>query len=177
MIRPPLRTKQQVLTLCRSIAPGIKPILVPCHPIQGAPTDQCFPVVANQVSREEGEMMVGWAIWEWPKVMLFAEFHAVWRKENGSVEDVAPHAWGPVNVLFLPDPKRRYEGRQVDNIRMPINRDPRTIRLCHLQAEFFRLTNLGDLADQHGMMSISVKTQEIREEIDRLSAELFHHYK
>ena len=34
--------------------------------------------------------MIGWSLWEFPTLFVGAEFHAVWRKPDGSLVGVAP---------------------------------------------------------------------------------------
>ena len=94
--------------------------------------------------------MLGWAIWEYPKVFIEAEFHSVWQAPDGVLHDLVPRQQPPVRILFVRDPRRRYVGRQVDNVRKPLTNDKNVKEFLALQGRMFALQNEGDLADYHG---------------------------
>lgn len=58
-------------------------------------------------------------------------------------------------VLFLPDPRRKYRRRQVDNVRRPLTRDTAVARFCELARMHHKAMNEGDLAEQHGHLRIT----------------------
>jgi hypothetical protein len=60
------------------------------------------------VARDGGEILYGWAIWEWPRVFIEAEHHAVWSK-GGCLTDVTPQVPPADTILFLPDTERAYD--------------------------------------------------------------------
>ena len=88
------------------------------HP-DSLPLD-CFPNVQKQIKRHGGTLICGWEISEWPEVMMEAQFHAVWRSSNGDLMDISPNQLGEKRILFAEDPTRSYQGRIVNNIRVPI---------------------------------------------------------
>ena len=114
-----------IAALCNDVAPGQVPVQIPSRPPVGAIENDCFLNVQAHVEQHGGELVIGWALWEYPGVFAEAEFHAVWRDPSaGSLVDLNPRPF-PFSVInFLPDPARRYEGRQVDNIRRPLNNNP-----------------------------------------------------
>lgn len=77
-------------------------------PAPGAIAGECFHNVLNKLKSDGGIIVYGWLIWEWPRVYIEAEHHAIWEKD-GALIDVTPHVNGEPNVLFLPDPKRIYD--------------------------------------------------------------------
>ena len=98
--------------------------------------------------------MLGWAIWATP-VMVEAEFHAVWSGPAGDLVDVSPRAHGETRILFLPDPSRTYEGRQVNNVREPVfKNDVLVARFIKVNNQIFDVMNRGSRADKHGMVSV-----------------------
>jgi hypothetical protein len=78
------------------------------------------PVRSRQVAEFGGEIVYGWQIWEWPRIMVEGEFHAVWRSPTGELLDVSTKPDGETQILFIPDPTRRYEARQIDNCRLAL---------------------------------------------------------
>jgi hypothetical protein len=69
---------------------------------------ECFPNASAKVALDGGSIVYGWAIWEWARVFIEAEHHAVWEKD-GVFTDVTPHANGETTILFLPDRTREYD--------------------------------------------------------------------
>ena len=157
-------SKPHVRRFCEHVVPGGRPERVRHQPLANAPPAECFSVVEEHVAINGGEALVGWAIWEWRKVMIEAEFHAVWRDPNGKLVDLAPQPKKPPRILFVPDPQRDYEGVQVDNIRRPLRKDERITRYIDLWRQRFELLNEGNLADQHGIVSVSeVRLREVED--------------
>lgn len=174
-MRVPKLREQYVRSFCYRVVPGSQPCHIPLQPLAGAPESECFSVVPEQVRRCGGEQVVGWAIWEWRKVMIEAEFHAVWRDPDGNLVDVTPKPFEMPKILFLPDPNRRYEGVQVDNVRHPLRKDPRIKRFIDLAERLFALLNEGDLAHQYGDIT-SPEIRQVRHEMGQIQMALAERY-
>ncbi len=152
-MRPPKLIKPYVTTFCRSITAAHSPQYIQTTPTPGAPLNECFRVVADRVAREGGESLLGWAIWEWPKVLLEAELHCVWKRPDGELADIAGRSLPIPRILFLPDPAIRHTGRQIDNRRKALCNDPQIKRFIELSGSIFRETNKGALADFYGELT------------------------
>ena len=79
-----------------------------------------------------------------------AAFHSVWQKPDGTLVDVAPKRSSTARVYFLPDPRRSYKGRSLDNIRRPLRRDPPLLVYLETFEAMFELMNRGIRAHQTG---------------------------
>jgi hypothetical protein len=82
--------------------------------------------VNRKVTREGGRIVYGWAIWEWPRVFLEAEHHAVWS-DGDRLVDVTPHVPASYCILFLPDPQRVYDyhtGKRFLNVKRSLGEFP-----------------------------------------------------
>lgn len=99
-------------------------------------------------------MLIGWRLLEWPDVLVEAELHAVWVGLDQEYVDVSPSGCGSDNILFLPDPTRSYDGKQVNNIRMPISCGSYVKRFIDAADRVFLVTNSGDRARIHGELKI-----------------------
>ncbi|MDE1468482.1 hypothetical protein [Aurantiacibacter sp. D1-12] len=64
----------------------------------------CSDGVIEKVRHDGGSIVFGWTIWEWPNVMLTAEFHAVWRDLGGKLQDITPKPAEQSRILFQHDP-------------------------------------------------------------------------
>ncbi len=146
------------------------------RPLANAPVNDCFSVVPRHVLQHGGEQVIGWAVWEWPRVYIEAEFHAVWRQNDGSLLDITPKAASIPRILFLPDIRRVYNGRQVDNIRKPLAHDPAIKRFCELATLMYREQNRGDLAEYHGPIVFTECMQRIDRERQQLGLLLRRRY-
>lgn len=115
----PRAVSPAIVSLCREISPGHQPVMVPVRPEPDAIAGECFPNVQAKVGRDGGTISYGWLIWEWPRVFIEAEHHAVWNAGDGLV-DITPHVHSETDVLFLPDPQRVYDykgNRRIINIK------------------------------------------------------------
>lgn len=104
----PTEVSAPIYGLCRELNPNSRPTWVTVRPDPDAIVSECFSNVASKVARDGGSLLFGWTIWEWPRVFIEAEHHAVWEN-NGEFLDVTPHASGEHRILFLPDPGRTYD--------------------------------------------------------------------
>lgn len=146
----PAEVTEQVLTFCEEIASESKPVYLSVEPLPYAIINECYTNVDRYIQAHGGTVQYGWQIWEWPKVMIEAEFHAVWVSPEGQYKDVTPKPRGINRVLFLPDHVRRYQGRQINNIRKAL-KDTQSIKdYIDSFDRMFSLMNEGDLAEQHG---------------------------
>lgn len=104
----PSEITTEILDLCGGIVAGGIPEFIAHVPAKGAVVRECFPNVMDRVAVDGGELVYGWAIWEWPGVFVEAEHHAVWRSPDGLI-DITPHEYPTKGVLFLPDPSATYD--------------------------------------------------------------------
>lgn len=169
----PKLLKPYVLSFCRSVN-KLPPTHVPVRPLPNTKADDCFNIVGRQVEGGVGSMVLGWSIWEWPKVMIEAEFHAVWRDPDGNLFDLTPKKF--TEILFLPDPMKRYEGRQVNNVRKALSRNKDIDRFIALADELYLEMNRGDLADFHGRITVTPAIHRIMREKSYLQAKLAEKY-
>lgn len=73
------------------------------------------------------------------------------------------------SITFVADPTRQYEGRQVDNVRKPLTKDPKVRQFIYLMKRRFEILNTGTLADQHGEIELPLR---LRKEYDALMRQL-----
>lgn len=151
---------------CLGVAAGQEPIAVVCQPLPNQPENECFSILPEHARVFGGEQVIGWAIWERPSVFIEAEFHAIWRSPSGEHIDISTRAHRFESITFLPDPNRKYVGRQVDNLRKPLVKDRDVIRFLYLARRKFEIENTGDLANQHGYITLPKKLE--REYMDTM---------
>lgn len=126
----------------------------------GAVLNECFPNVEAKMARAGGGMLCGWQLWEWPHVLVEAEFHAVWLSPEGEMVDITPKPHGETRILFVPDEQRCYDGMVVDNVRMPL-RDDQVIRhFIRASEAIVRVMNRGQRASQYGYVSVPAREIE-----------------
>jgi len=165
--RVPDRITSPVRRLCNRIAPGTLPLFVKVCPEADANSQDCFINVENKVKKSGGKIQYGWAIWYVPGLLMEAEFHSVWLSPEGNYIDVSPNEFSFSEIMFLPDPHRVYAGRQIDNIRIPLNKNPQVKEFIRLHEAKFKVLNEGELATRHG--AVSVPSEKIRPIIERLA--------
>lgn len=167
-----------IIALCEQIAPGIEPIYLDVEIADGAIVNDCYENVTRIMGVRGGSIQYGWQIWETlPGVMAEAEFHAVWMDMNGAHHDITPKVSNDITkILFLPDPNRRFEGRQINNIRVPLQDDPLIRKFIENADQYFEVTNRGELADQLGYIPMTSEMEELLKERARLEMQLLQKY-
>lgn len=150
---PPEITRA-VRRLSETVVPGAELVYVPVRPEAGAVVNECFPNVQAKIAHADGHMLCGWQLWEWPHVLVEAEFHAVWVTPEGDMVDITPKPEGEARILFVPDERRRYEGVVVDNVRMPLRDDQLIRHFIEVSEAIVRVMNRGERASQYGHISI-----------------------
>lgn len=165
-MRPPRLIKPYVETFARQVLGGasVSPFYVWCSPAKGAPQNECFSVVDACVAKYGGQRVLGWTIWERPKVYIEAEFHAIWKSPDGQFFDISPRSLPIPRILFIEDKTRKHNCLQVDNIRKPLIKDKDVQQFLLLRSEYFRLMNEGDRKHQFGKI---VATPKMLSNIER----------
>lgn len=177
-MRPPKLIKPYVETFVRQVVGGngASPFCVSCAPLQGGPQNECFALVEAHVARHGGSAILGWAIWERPKVFIEAEFHTIWRTPDGRHIDIAPRGLPIPRILFAHDSRRKHNGMQVDNVRKALTKDKDVERFLYLRSEYFRLLNEGDLKYQFGEIPATPKMLANIKEATALEYKLLNRY-
>jgi hypothetical protein len=145
--RTPDAITDPVRRLCQQIRPGLEPVFLPIRPEAGSAPLDCFASVRRKVDTDGGRIQFGWAIWEWPRVYLEAEHHAVYEPPAGPPWlDITPAAEPELRRrLFLPDDTAVYdfenEGVFRDNVRMALADDPLIQELFRASRERVRILN------------------------------------
>ena len=163
----PANLSSSILALCQELVLGGKPEYVDVRPIQGAPINECFPLVHHRVLAEGGASVCGWSIWEQPTLFIEAEFHAVWCAPNNGLIDVTPKNHPIMRILFLMDPSRQYEGHQVKNVRRALRSHPSIAGFLETCDEEFEFINRGQRACQHGKTIVQGEDAVEYEQIQR----------
>jgi hypothetical protein len=99
--------------LCAELAPGQKPVFIRVEPSAEATQGNCVFNVPPHIEQFGGRMILGWCIWEWPGILLNAEFHACWLSPKEELIDITPKRDGENTILFLPDPLLRFDGKRI----------------------------------------------------------------
>jgi hypothetical protein len=160
----------EVNTLCRRLVENGKALYLNVEPIDGAEVNECFPNVELAISCNGGSVQYGWQIWEGlPGLLLEAEFHAVWVDTNGKYHDVTPKALlGIKKILFLPDPTRKYEGKQIMNEFAALKNDELLVGYVGNRRRYFEVINRGELATHHGKLPGSLEVNTLNSEAAHL---------
>jgi hypothetical protein len=154
MTTTPAEVTPAVLKLCRKLGSCERPVYVSVQPAADAAVKDCFINVQRRIEQAGGAIEHGWAIWEWPGVLIEAEFHAVWISPTGGRIDVSPRAHGEQWILFSADAKRTFQGKLVDNERLALRDDPLVRDFIALAHKRTVVMNRGDRAGEFGEISV-----------------------
>lgn len=128
-VRTPQSVSSHIRDLCHELNPAAQPVFVGIHPEPMCEPNDCFECVRRRIESQGGRMQVGWAIWEWPHVLIEAEHHAVYESpDDHRFVDISPPATPEITRrLFLPDDAATYdfehEGVRRDNVRRALVED------------------------------------------------------
>lgn len=129
----------KIIELCNMIVPDSSPIYVSVCEDRTASMNECFPNVDKIVILKGGRRVNGWCIWKFANILIEAEAHAVWKDESGNLIDITPHNGGEKQILFLPDNNLVYEGKNIDNVRMPLTNSHLVKEYISLNEELFAI--------------------------------------
>lgn len=174
-MKKPEILKPYVLSFCRQVSKAA-PFFVPLKPLHDKPINACFTIIPAHIAANGGKQAFGWAIWEWPKVFIEAEFHCVWESPEGEFIDLSPKIKKFDNILFLPDANKQYNGIQVDNIRKPITKNKDIERFIYLARQRFLMLNEGDLAHYHGEIRPNNRYLQLEYEMSQLQMKFTKKY-
>src|SRR6185437_7506238 len=97
----PPEITQAIRRLIERVVPGGEAVYLTVQPETDAVVNECFPNVEAKIARAGSRMLCGWQLWEWPHVLVEAEFHAVWLSPEGEMVDITPKPDGEARVLFV----------------------------------------------------------------------------
>lgn len=169
-MKRPNKDKKHVKRFIGHNFPHLKAAYIPHTPLNGKPENECIDTVEEYIISNGGALILGWAIWEEPNVLIEAEFHAIWQSPEGDFFDISPRPSlsNLKRILFLQDTSINYKGKQIDNIREPISKDPRVKKYIQLSEEYFLETNKGDLAFKYGEIEASPEILKIKDEMNEI---------
>lgn len=159
----------KIINLCNSIAKNVEPVYLNVEKENDALPMECTKNVFRKIKKDGGFIQYGWQIWETlPKVLIEAEFHAVWVDSNGDMHDITPKDYGISSILFLPDNSIKYNNEQIDNKRISLVNDPLVHRFIKNNEEYFIASNEGDLKYITGEIMATPKMIKLLEEKEML---------
>ena len=127
----PKTVSKNVVRLLSKLSTTASPTFVDVMPDHAALANECFANVQSKIAVDGGTMVLGWQIWEWPNVIVEAEFHAIWRSPSGALLDITPKESADDRILFVHAPNKQYDGLRVDNVRLALRDDA---IICHFIA-------------------------------------------
>lgn len=159
----PISLDNNVWEFCAQVSAS-EPVVLDVTPEPYAVVSECYSNVEAKVSRDGGRISYGWQIWEWPSVLIEAEFHAVWEAPSGELVDITPKIDGDKKIVFLPDTTRKYEGDQIDNIRKPISENRLVADFIYLcESSFSAFSAIPDGARIEGALAeLYVMTNQMK---------------
>ena len=136
----PATATQEIVGFCQTLGGSSDPLYVDVVNDAQGMYGWCSDGVCEKVIEGGGRIVFGWAIWEWPGVIVTSEFHAVWESPDRVLLDITPKPWQESRILFVPD-YTYPEGFDFDlrprNRRLSLYKSPeRTIEARQMIASF-----------------------------------------
>jgi len=146
-----------VIAILKLMGTSNLPEYVVSKPNQAEIENECFPMVDEYIKKNQGEKVLGWALWELPGLFIEAEFHAVWKSPKGELLDLNPRPLKTEKILFLPDPNLTYDGYQKNNFRLALTNNPTIFKFLELHDRLFDFMNRDDRKGQYGEINLKGK--------------------
>jgi hypothetical protein len=170
--RVPENIDDNVIKLAKRIGSKEPPIYIEILTESYAKLDECFDAVEKKIKCDGGSMVLGWRIWERPKILIEAEFHAIWKSPDNKLIDICPKLIDTDKILFITDPRMRNDGATVDNIRISISNNRLVndfIRTCEA---IYHINNKGERAYQREVV-LSEEESDIHNNLELTMSLLF----
>jgi len=90
---------------------------VAVDPLPGCATGHCWYNCLEQQVAQGGQAVFGWALWQHEQNFI-AQYHAVWKNEQGQYLDPTPNQSGTATALFMPDNRVPFD---IDRLRIAAN--------------------------------------------------------
>lgn len=137
--------------LCAQLAPDQSLVRLAVEAPQWAEVGAAVQNAARMGATRGGRVELGWQLWEaLPRVLLEAEFHAVWLDPAGVRHDVTPKAHPKVTAIrFLPDPGLTDAGGPVASHRAALVDDDDVRALIDAEDLFFAARGAGPEHHDH----------------------------
>jgi len=152
--RTPPAIDKHIKRLIARVVPGGQPVYLSVQPGANAIPGECFANVAAKVAADGGSILYGWQLWEWPHVLVEAEFHSVWRSPDGSLHEITPKHDGDERILFVHDPRRTYSGTPIDNVRVAVRDELLVHHFIEVAERMVRVRIRSGMTVQPGMISM-----------------------
>lgn len=150
----PKEITKHIRQLIAKVVPGQQAVYLSVRPETGTKINECFPNVEARIAQFGGSMLCGWQIWEWPHVLVEAEFHAVWLSPDNELVEITPKQHGEKTILFVPAPSLTYTGVAKDNVRLAVRDDLLVHHFIRISEEIVKVMNHGERAGMYGYVSV-----------------------
>ena len=174
--RTPRTINSHIRRLCARLGIGWKPQYLPVIARADSGFLDCFSDVARQVAEHGGAIVCGWQLWEFPRILVEAEFHAVWRRPNGALVDVQHKLDGEREILFVEDRTRTFTGVRVDNVRLAVGKDPLIAEFIAGNEEFQRVFNERHGGKPPGLVKLEPDLARMYKALELTQVELIRRY-
>ncbi len=104
----PARVTPGIGRACSSIGLRGSPVFVRVEPARDADANRCIYNVRRAAERGDGEVVLGWKILAWPRVLVQFIGHAVLRNRERLL-CITPDRHGDEQVLFVADPSIEFD--------------------------------------------------------------------
>ena len=159
IVDTPKEVTDIVKGFCYEIGSINEPIWVDVLPEQNAVEGDCFFNVQNLIEEKGGSIQYGWQIWECEGHFIEAEFHAVWKSENGNLVDITPKDRPTSRILFVPENNKKYDGNDVENIRKSLSSNKLVSYILSLAHEEYKMISAGRIGSS---MNINMDQSKYR---------------
>lgn len=156
-LKTPTDIRQHILKKCLEITAN-EPFFIEVRPWINSNINDCFNNVRSYLKDNDGRIVYGWKIKEFANCFIDFEFHAVVLISKNSYLDITPDQSN--KILFMEDDHLKFEGKQIDNIRLPIRKTKLILQYLSLWEDRYKLLNNGPNEVKFGRVSVNKNDYE-----------------
>lgn len=134
----PMRITSGILRICRELVPDVPPVFVPVDAEADAQPNKCILNALEAIHKDGGEVMLGWKVYVWPRVLVHLIGHAVVLRD-GKMRCVTPSRASEKKILFLADPSLSFDesdpNARLGGKMIPLRDDPDAARFVEVEEE------------------------------------------
>lgn len=142
-----------IFNIVDNIGSSSEPVRIIVIPDENAEVNECIPTVKEKVRKDSGQLILGWQIYHTGH-LIEGVFHGVWLSPENELIDVTPKQPLMNEIIFLPDSRLKYEGKQIDSIRVNVSGSSLVNHLIIISELIFKLMNSGEREFQNGVVNL-----------------------
>ena len=142
LVKSPEFITEEIINACQKVVTDSIPLFVKKIDFTSGRINKCAYNVKDYIEKYGGEIVYGWEVTEWKKVLIQMIGHAI-VSLNGDLFCVTPTKYGNNQILFVKDANVTFNFSDINSrmpsINIPLNDSKMVIRFIELEDEIHKI--------------------------------------